>query len=97
MSTRLVLPSEHVQVTETLLPWQQIKKNSIILLSCKVLSLFHILAFTNVMASSVYTCTHGGGGGGGGGGIVHLFANAIPLFALTCEPTTNHDVIMTFA
>ena len=31
------------------------------------------------------------------GATVHLFADAIPLFALTCEPTTNHDVIMTCA
>ena len=31
------------------------------------------------------------------GATVHFFADAIPLFALTCEPTTNHDVIMTCA
>ena len=31
------------------------------------------------------------------GATVHLFADTIPLFALTCEPTTNRDVIMTSA
>ena len=31
------------------------------------------------------------------GATVTKLPDAIPLFALTCEPTTNHDVIMTCA